>query len=754
MSLRLLIRTRDKAFPETVSLTGTSSTLSHNTVKENMTEYHNLHRRASFQLFDDSAGFEFGLLKHFWTAILGLVGLLDILATFLPQHVKTLAATRDELKAKEVEDPFTDNEAYSQLLMNFVGWLDKHDVTLFFIFSVLCFIEAFCTAQEDKRKAFDNEEKRKLFSKEGIETGTKWWKTATFVYYTSVVLQLLVLPVGFYYVVFLSYNYVLHGRLLNFLDLNEDESKLVVTVTDDDDVEYTETYSAKSKVSMLFAVVQYLWHTLSSRTVRAFEKKVEFFIRHAGPKAAMKLMGKAIRNPFKFRKQVKKLLRLVRWVKYLAPLIGACNKLKGNVEDMIKKSRQRREKQKLQRIRKILWKKKSPEEREVAAAICIQSAYRSHRCRRATAALMAVRGDREYFATLRLQRAFRHKLKKARERVAEQRKRLKILVTQNVKKVVPMSDDDKRTMYELQDELGKEAKELLNRKLLLRPNTRFAVIWKLLFVVCVTWEITELAVQPWLNTKGNKGNSPLTVEELVAKTFVPTRVSDRPQCQNLQKTKVPFHKRILQRKTNPEAEEIEEQDLAWYCREPISSLQRGYRDFVALALIPEPVSEWSECQLPKKKRNHADPRPWYCHGAYPSWHERYRAIVDFVTEEFMIWTGTIMFLDVFVTFFTGELDPVTGYLVPKPWFPRWVLPGLILQLAVNPSMSDVSTYVSKLMVEISIVGPLRTLRWLVTVAFPLLYTMGYFFTEYVWLPLVEYENTLVNELVSVSYSLR
>ena len=113
-----------------------------------------------------------------------------------------------------------------------------------------------------------------------------------------------------------------------------------------------------------------------------------------------------------------------------------------------------------------------------------------------------------------------------------------------------------------------------------------------------------------------------------------------------------------------------------------------------------------------------------------------------------------MFLDVFVTFFTGELDPVTGYLVPKPWFPRWVLPGLILQLAVNPSMSDVSTYVSKLMVEISIVGPLRTLRWLVTVAFPLFYTMGYFFTEYVWLPLVEYENTLVNELVSVSYSLR
>jgi hypothetical protein len=50
----------------------------------------------------------------------------------------------------------------------------------------------------------------------------------------------------------------------------------------------------------------------------------------------------------------------------------------------------------------------------------------------------------------------------------------------------------------------------------------------------------------------------------------------------------------------------------------------------------------------------------------------------------------ICFLDVFVTFLTGELSS-NGTLVPKPFFERWILPGPVLQLLVNPTMKSTKT---------------------------------------------------------------
>jgi hypothetical protein len=48
----------------------------------------------------------------------------------------------------------------------------------------------------------------------------------------------------------------------------------------------------------------------------------------------------------------------------------------------------------------------------------------------------------------------------------------------------------------------------------------------------------------------------------------------------------------------------------------------------------------------------------------------------------------VCFLDVFITFFTGELSN-NGTLEPKPFFQRWVLPGPVLQIFVNPTMASI-----------------------------------------------------------------
>jgi hypothetical protein len=48
----------------------------------------------------------------------------------------------------------------------------------------------------------------------------------------------------------------------------------------------------------------------------------------------------------------------------------------------------------------------------------------------------------------------------------------------------------------------------------------------------------------------------------------------------------------------------------------------------------------------------------------------------------------VSFASVFVEFFTGELSD-TGLVVPKPFLSRWIVPGVFLQLLVNPSMRNI-----------------------------------------------------------------
>jgi hypothetical protein len=48
----------------------------------------------------------------------------------------------------------------------------------------------------------------------------------------------------------------------------------------------------------------------------------------------------------------------------------------------------------------------------------------------------------------------------------------------------------------------------------------------------------------------------------------------------------------------------------------------------------------------------------------------------------------VSFLDIFVWFFTGELDE-TGITVPKPWFQRCVLPGTLTQVLDHPTVPAV-----------------------------------------------------------------
>lgn len=177
----------------------------------------------------------------------------------------------------------------------------------------------------------------------------------------------------------------------------------------------------------------------------------------------------------------------------------------------------------------------------------------------------------------------------------------------------------------------------------------------------------------------------------MAEKLIPIRASDLPECQELKNAKKSFTLRWFEKSNNLSQGGLDIDNRPWYCGGPYVAIQGTFRDIIALALAPAPVSEFTECQLPKetkRRQQSAYSIPWYCE--YKTSHAAYRFIVDMFWKYFSVGVGIAYFLDVFITFFTGEFHQESGALIPKPFFQRWILPGLVLQLLVNPYMKAVS----------------------------------------------------------------
>ena len=687
------------------------------------------------------------ILLYLLAFSLGVFGLLDMLAALLPSYVLVKEESDDDTKKSNNENGsgvgqnVTDDDyaydtepveyEYPQGFLYFVRWLDDHHLAINFLFSILWFVTAFVHAGMDRNKALRKTERKRL----ELQKKIRFWETPNFVYCRTMIFQLMVLPIGFYFIIYTEIQRLSLGEDIELLD------------SMDDGVIEIGSFSSPVKRTLLTAVVHHYYHAITGKSARLAKANAISLVRSAAPK----LVGKMIRRPRQFRRRIRKAMRAIRWFQYLAPLIGTCNKLKGNLADLRKKARQRMEAEKYRRAKQILFAEKPLEIQREEAATIIQSAFRSYYSRKATRALKLIQGDREHFAALKVQKQFRRKLAEARERLKKKKEELAKLERMKFKK---LSDDEKIRMYELQDEIGQEANELLNRKLLLRPNTQFAVVWKYLFVVCVMFEISGLAIKPWL-TKAikTKKNGVSSVGEFVARAIVPTRISELTECQKFHKGLTKIEARMplfcngdcqlkLYKYRQERVAELKK-DQVWYCKEPVSTAQEHFTDVMALLFIPSEVSEWPECDIKSdKKRGNRRQLPWYCAEPYSQAHAIYRDIITFIVEEFLLFVSAVCFLDVFVTFFTGELHPENGTLIPKPFFPRWILPGLILQLLVNPNIATVSGHVWRAWNKLLMLGPARVFRWFSTVFFPIIYFGWKALIDSFWLPLVQRENMI------------
>eukprot|EP00547_Thalassionema_nitzschioides_P015579 CAMPEP_0194255786 /NCGR_PEP_ID=MMETSP0158-20130606/35311_1 /TAXON_ID=33649 /ORGANISM="Thalassionema nitzschioides, Strain L26-B" /LENGTH=702 /DNA_ID=CAMNT_0038994259 /DNA_START=15 /DNA_END=2120 /DNA_ORIENTATION=- len=618
-------------------------------------------------------------LSRSWYTLIAVVAILDFLGKVVGDYYKQENLTHDELVAdenpllfrfKKEKQKLAILDSDQPMIVDFIQFLDKYSIVIGIAFSLLWFANTFFVARKKRNELLRQLDRKRLLQNTKPKEEEKLLRKANWVYFIAVVLQCALLPLSFYLII---HHLLTDQRSATDILLDEDETISFNFTTPDGKHDEVYSFSAPLGSSGLFVLCQYAGTLFVRLTGLALRARIKAIVVKISKRAA----AFAIRRPRYFTRKVREFLRILRWVKYLIPLIATSNKLRGNMIDLFKKYSQRREAAKAEKARKLLWKKQLqtlPREKILEeAAIKVQRNFRRRQARKAVIAMQVLQGTAENLAAMRVQHVFRIRLARARRRIRQKKFELMELERKNNtkkeglkknlklapshKQDIILSDEERRRMYELEDELMTEADTLLNRKMLLRPNTKFAVIWKILFVVCVIFEISQLAFKPILkNYVEEKTGEQMDIGKVLELNLVPTPVTEWKQCGGLLNT-----------------ERVEK-------RSPFRWIKQIRRHAQREKHILEDESEENE-------------KPWYCHEIINASQVVYIDILKFLIHEFLIIVGIVCFLDVFVTFFTGELDPANGNLIPKPFLPRWILPGIILQLMVNPQMESVSKHV-------------------------------------------------------------
>ncbi|KAL7527220.1 hypothetical protein ACHAXR_003979 [Thalassiosira sp. AJA248-18] len=346
----------------------------------------------------------------------------------------------------------------------------------------------------------------------------------------------------------------------------------------------------------------------------------------------MKEVQRALWSPFAFRGRLKKLFTILRWAKFVAPLVGTCNKFRGHILDMIKKRRQHIKSKAAQKRWNDLLDALSKRSKLERSVLKMQKRFRERRESKAKRrfALMSPQRPR---ATSNSRMAHQIRQRLAEEQQLSRSKLETMEVLDRERKLRrQVSHDERRNITK-----HKESERKLKKRLLLSPKTSFAVGWKYFTVACVALEISQIVFAPMLSGELKKMSLDKFLLSILKASS--SRCDHDKKMAEAPSIFIPVINNLG--------------DIT--CTS--SSLKQTWlvtAHIIATVLVP---------------------------------------IVN-----------TIFFLDVFITFFTGELTS-SGTLTPKPFFKRYILPGIGLQLIVNPAMIEISRLVKHAIVHAMHIGP-------------------------------------------------
>mmetsp|Transcript_19950 Transcript_19950/g.29320 ORF Transcript_19950/g.29320 Transcript_19950/m.29320 type:complete len:789 (+) Transcript_19950:97-2463(+) len=683
--------------------------------------------------------------------LVGIVALIECLGYVVPLAISSWDAYNAEEEEEEEEqggllfkltrllprkeEIVVMEEAELEWWRTLSEWLSYNKYYFGFVLSVLWFLDAFLLADTWREKVRSDWDRDWFLSQYDINGNKKESDKprecphgGTVAYATRLIAHWSILPASFFLLFAADSSHLFH--LIFGSDDSAASQNLTNTTATEIESEFEfhsetnmqqldEAYTTTSiRYSIFYMIIVHIGNSIKTLLKILFKKQMDTVIKPKIKKYAVRVTRFAVLNPIVFKRRLNKLRDFLRWAKYLAPIIGTANKLKGNTVDLLKKWRQRREALIAQRIRQQIFRQLSEEEQMEKSAIMMQKKFRAWQVRKATRAMMILEGKKEVFAAMKMQSRFRGLLARARKRIQEKKERLERLRVKDLKNRDPrtamlnrtkskiMTDDDRRQMYLLEQDLEMEMQKRSKRTMLMRPNTRFAVIWKCLFVFCISLEISQKVFDPVLaKYKDTRTGERLNFEGVLNSAFVPTPIEMRPKCYH--QKNIPLHG---QKNKSPKT------------------------DGTTNAAESTTTATTTHSRKMKKKA------PWYCHNPYASTLTTYINALRFLIHNFLVLVSCICFLDVFVTFFTGELNEDTGVLVPKAFFTRWILPGVVLQMLVNPMMGQVFVALKAVMRWAHVVGPGRCWRWCVSFISPALGYAWYLFEWNVWRRLVKSEN--------------
>lgn len=531
---------------------------------------------------------------------------------------------------------------------------------------VLYFLDAFVRANEMFKEAVVASEKERLLRKDNAKKrGLEPRLNPSYAFVSILLFYLAILPVGFY---LRCWEFTITSLFcLGELEIQE---TIDPEVSHESDNLFRKTilYPGYAHFSLGYALLVQLFTNLSAEFSVALDEARTTLKR----KLTRRLARFAIWNPRKFLRRFRKFRLVVRWVEYIVPINQHLlqSGLVSHVRDLVRKARQRGDARYNYICRRAVWLWLDDKSRQDLAAVIIQRNYRSYQSRKWVRLVRAEEEKKEEekreeeIITL-VQRAIKNKLTNPSDGLEESKKALEELhllrqqgkqlerrlsaelnpalgiiggLTRNFSVTVSagtggsksenvQDDEGLKRKYEIQEEIKKRVKSEKEKLMLLRPDSRFSVSFKVLYVVCAIVEMSRLVLRNQFDQEADEKWGLLRVEML--RVFI--RYSDT---------------------------------------------------FISVVLC----------------------------------------------------------LGVFVSFFTGVLDPVSGRLTPKSFFSRWINQGIVLHLVVNPNMSEVSALVKKILKFVHEAGPGRVWRWCVMFLLPIWNYFVAWFEWKIWIRLVQKEN--------------
>lgn len=589
-----------------------------------------------------------------------------------------------------------------QMLEDFCHWLDRNNCILGFLFSVLWCIDAFRIADRDADKALGEWEQRRFMKAMGLcsecerEAPTELsrlerYKTWT-IYVSALLLQFLFLPVGFYLLVFKLVR-MNSGVLTSAKDI---WGLLESTYNSDNLPQAYRTFSNETKLSLGFSVAKHSYKVANIQAKRMMRKE--------GWRSGRKLGLTAILHPIRSWKNSKNILSWVRWIRYLVPLfvtpIGYTLKVRGHIRQLYLTFKQRQQQKKAVRTRRKQWLEMTENERRLRAAKRIQSTYRSYLQRQACLDIMIslhIKGDK---AARKLQQAMRALLARVKASRLEKESELKKLERKRRKSrkykrtgidTTLMAFKDRLRLNELRNEDTKppSGPRGIDSRLLMRPDSTFHTLWRCLFLFCVIVEVILSQSNGRLERQAERVNGKSrTVSSMLQNRLGIESLMDMKEC---------------------------------------SCIPYGRQDYIALV----DLQLWQEsCRS----------APWYCRPTYYYFQTTYSATIHFIIEQIMTLMAVVFTVDVPFFFFTGKYEDETGLLIARPFFRRWLIPGLMLQLVTNPRMEVAGKVFFKFLKSSFEIGPIRVWRWIRALFYPLLVLLLDLSERFLFVPLVAYAN--------------